>query len=337
MSLPARHHGCLVRELACNDGRTAIASQHSRPPLQTFGLQAADRSGGAYLQIVNPRGRLFEGDSAEVEVSLQRGLHLNLTVQAATKLYPAEHGEITQQHIRLHVASGAILEYFTLPLIPFARSLYVQEMTIQVESGGLCIVAEILAPGRVARGERLAYSMVRSRVEGWVDGQLALFEQIILQPEENSYVGLGILDGKGYVASLYVLTSQALDRWIPEWNRRLTEQYGEYIGITALAQWGTRRTPSRPDRTGSLKTPGCCASVDSRRRVGFAAAARLSAICIAAPMKTPGVRFDSTQTDPILKKGTHSGRQSTPVPLDIRHQNLPGEFSAMALQYSAAG
>ena len=31
--------------------------------------------------------------------------------------------------MRLRVASGAILEYFPLPLIPFARALYVQEMT----------------------------------------------------------------------------------------------------------------------------------------------------------------------------------------------------------------
>jgi urease accessory protein UreH len=49
---------------------------------------------------------------------------------------------------------------------------------------------------------------------------------------------LGVLDGKYYVASLYVLTSQALDRWIPGWNRRLTEQYGECVGLTALAQGG---------------------------------------------------------------------------------------------------
>jgi len=238
MSLPARHHGYLALELACNDSRTAIASQRSRPPLQIFGLQSADRYGGAYLQIVNPCGGLFEGDSAEVEVSLQRGTHLYLTTQAATKIYPAEHGEVTRQHIRLRVASGAILEYFPLPLIPFARALYMQELTMQVESGGVCMVAEVLAPGRMARGESFAYHMVRSRVEGCVDARLALFEQMILQPEQNSYTGLGVLDEKCYVASLYVLTSQGVDRCKPEWNRRLTEQYGECIGITALAHGG---------------------------------------------------------------------------------------------------
>jgi urease accessory protein len=238
MSLPARHHGYLALELACDDGRTAIASQRSRPPLQVFGLQPADRYGGAYLQIVNPCGGLFEGDRAEVEVSLQRGAHLYLTTQAATKIYPAEHGEVTRQHIRLRVASGAILEYFPLPLIPFARALYIQEMTMQIESGGICLVTDILAPGRVARGERFAYHLLRSRVEGWVDAQLALFEQVMLQPEQTSYAGLGVLDGKSYVASLYVLTSQALDRWIPGWNHRLTEQYGECVGITALAHGG---------------------------------------------------------------------------------------------------
>ena len=238
MSWAARHHGYLSLDLVCGDGRTAIARQRSCPPLQTFGLQDADCHGSAYLQIVNPCGGLFEGDSTAVEVSLQRGAHLYLTTQAATKIYPAEHGQVTRQHIRLRVASGAILEYFPLPLIPFARALYAQEIEIQVKSGGVCLVAEVLAPGRIARGERFAYQMVRSRVEGWMDDRLALFEQLRLQPQQDSYAGVGMLDGQSYVATLYVLTSQDLDPWIRGWNRRLAEQHGECVGITALAYGG---------------------------------------------------------------------------------------------------
>jgi urease accessory protein len=238
MSLAARHHGYVSLDLVCDDGRTAIARQRCRPPLQTFGLQNADSHGHAYLQILNPCGGLFEGDSAAVEVSLQRGAHLYLTTQAATKVYPAEHGQVTRQRIRLHVAAGAILEYFPLPLIPFARARYTQEIEIRVESGGVCLVAEVLAPGRVARGECFAYHMVRSRVEGWMDDRLALFEQLMLQPAQCAYTGVGLLDGKSYVATLYVLTSQSLDQQLPEWNRRLAEQLGECVGITALAHGG---------------------------------------------------------------------------------------------------
>jgi urease accessory protein len=238
MSWAARHHGYLSLDLVCGDDRTVIARQRSRPPLQTFGLQDTDGHGSAYLQIVNPCGGLFEGDSTAVEVSLQRGAHLYLTTQAATKIYPSEHGQVTRQHIRLRVASGAILEYFPLPLIPFARALYAQEIEIQVKSGGVCLVAEVLAPGRIARGERFAYQMVQSRVEGWMDDRLALFEQLRLQPQQDSYAGVGMLDGQSYVATLYVLTSQDLDPWIRGWNRRLTEQHGECVGITALAYGG---------------------------------------------------------------------------------------------------
>jgi urease accessory protein len=224
MSWAARHHGYLSLDLVCGDGRTSIARQRSRPPLQTFGLQDADCHGSAYLQIVNPCGGLFEGDSTAVEVSLQRGAHLYLTTQAATKVYPAEHGQVTRQHIQLRVASGA--------------TLYAQEIEIQVKSGGVCLVAEVLAPGRIARGERFAYQMVRSRVEGWMDDRLALFEQLRLQPQQDSYTGVGMMDGQSYVATLYVLTSQDLDPWIRGWNRSLAEQHGECVGITALAYGG---------------------------------------------------------------------------------------------------
>jgi urease accessory protein len=238
MSRPPRHHGYLSLDLVCDGGRTTIAHQCSHPPLQTFGLQEADGQGSAYLQILNPCGGLFEGDSAEIEVTLQRGARLYLTTQAATKIYPAEHGQVTRQHIRLRVASEAILEYLPLPLIPFARAQYVQGTEIHVEPGGICFVAEVLAPGRLARAERFAYYRLRGRVEGWVGDQLVLFEQLRLQPEQTSYAGLGMLDGKYYVATLYVLTSQVLTPLIPGWNRCLTKQYGETIGITALAYGG---------------------------------------------------------------------------------------------------
>jgi urease accessory protein len=238
MALPARHHGHLALELVCDEGRTTISRQRSRPPLQIFGLQHEDSDGSASLQIVNPCGGLFEGETAEVEVSLGRDTRLFLTTQAATKIYPAAHGEVTRQRIQLRVASGAILEYFPLPMIPFARAMYVQEMTIQVEPGGVCLASEVLSPGRVARGEHFSYDTVRSRVEGWVGGRLALFEQMLLEPRQRFYAGLGLLDGRFYLATLYVLTTQSLDPWISGWNRRLAEQYAECIGITELAHGG---------------------------------------------------------------------------------------------------
>jgi len=238
MALPVQHHGYLSLELACDTGRTVIARQRSHPPLQIFGLQYNGCGSSAYLQIVNPCGGLFEGDTAEIEVSAGQGAHLHLTTQAAAKIYPAEHGAMTWQRTRLRVASGAILEYFPLPVIPFAGARYLQEMTIQVEPGGVCLVSEVLAPGRLARGESFAYDMVRSHTEGWMGGEPTLFEQMILEPTQRAYAGLGALDGKCYLATLYVLTSQPLGAWIPTWNRRLAAPYVDCVGITELAHGG---------------------------------------------------------------------------------------------------
>jgi urease accessory protein len=238
MALPASHHGRLSLELVCDQDRTIIARQGSHPPLQIFGLQYAADGDAPYLQIVNPCGGLFAGDTAEIDVTLHPGARLYLTTQAATKIYPAAPGGVTRQRTRLHVASGAILEYFPLPLLPFAQAMYSQDMTIQVEPGGVCLVAEVLAPGRMARGERFAYQMVRSRVEGWVGKQLALFDQLILEPQRRAYQGLALLDGRLYLGTLYMITTQSFEAPIPDWNRQLVQRSGETIGITALAHGG---------------------------------------------------------------------------------------------------
>jgi urease accessory protein len=238
MVTPAPHHGRLALEL-CRDGeRTVIRRQHSQPPLQIFGLQDSAQSHGAYLQIVNPCGGLFEGDTAEVEVSVGQGVHLHLTTQAATKIYPAEHGGITCQRTRLRVAAGAVLEYFPLPLIPFAHARYVQETTVALASGGVCLLAEVLAPGRLARGERFAYDLVRSRIDGWIGTRPVLFEQMRLEPQRRPIDGWGLLDAGVYLATLYVLTAQLFEAWVSGWNRQLVERYGECIGLTELAHGG---------------------------------------------------------------------------------------------------
>lgn len=238
MALPARHHGRLSLEIVCDHGRTAIARQRSSPPLQVFGLQHDAASATAYLQIVNPTGGLFEGDTADVEILVRSGAHLYLTTQAAAKIYPSEHGATTQQRTRLHVAAGAVLEYFPLPLIPFAGARYAQDTTIRVEPGGICLLAEVLAPGRAARGERFGYRLLRNRVEAWVGERLALFEQMILEPQRRSPESLGGLDGRSYLATLYVIASQSFETRVPAWNRRLTERYGGCVGIAELAYGG---------------------------------------------------------------------------------------------------
>ncbi len=237
MALPPRQHGLLSLELICYNGHTAIARQRSAPPLQICGLQPLP-DGGAYLQIVNPAGGLLEGDSARIAVTLRQGSHLYLTTQAATKVYPAEQGAITRQSMQVRVAPHAILEYFPLPLIPFARAIYAQEISIQVDPGGICMVADVLAPGRAARGELFAYRMVRSRVEGWVGDQLVLFDQMRLEPHQHRYKGLALLEGRTHLATLYVLTTHPLGPWIAGWNRQLARQYGGGIGITELAHGG---------------------------------------------------------------------------------------------------
>ncbi len=238
MALPTRHHGRLFLEIVHDNGRAAIARQRSSPPLQVFGLQYDATGAAAYLQIVNPTGGLFEGDTADVEIAVRSGAHLYLTTQAATKIYPSEHGATTQQRTRLHVAAGAVLEYFPLPLIPFARARFAQDTTVRVEPGGVCLVAEVLAPGRAARGERFAYHLVDNRGEAWVGEHLALFEQMILEPQRRSPESLGGLDGRSYLATLYVFASQSFEAWVPEWNRRLTERYGGCVGIAELAYGG---------------------------------------------------------------------------------------------------
>src|SRR4029450_6776585 len=66
-------------------------------------------------------------------------------------------GMPAQQHLEITLHAGAVLEYLPEQIIPFAQAAFQQHMTVRLGSGACILAMEIVAPGRLARGEAFAY------------------------------------------------------------------------------------------------------------------------------------------------------------------------------------
>jgi urease accessory protein len=149
------------------DGRTRLAQRNMRFPLRTTApmyLDPATRD-MAFVYVQNPTGGVFPGDRLETMLALDVGARVHLTTQSATKIYGMEEAGALQS-LDVRLASGSYLEVVPDLVIPQARSRYCQRLDVSMASDAGLFISEMIAPGRLARGERFEYAALdlRTRV-----------------------------------------------------------------------------------------------------------------------------------------------------------------------------
>ena len=239
--------GSVDLRFTVRDGRTRLAKSLVRPP---FVVQRAlyldiGLDDMAFLFLANPTAGIFQGDHQRISVSLGPGARAHITTQSAAKIH-AMPDSFAAQETCLTVEDGAYLEYLPEPLVPFQGARFRQESQVTVAPGGSLLYGEIIAPGRLARGESLAYEWLESRltISRSLGGPI-YHESYRLEPRTKSKLWsavLGLVDTP-VIGSLLVVSGK-VDAGIlvgrlresvrAEWER----EHGIRMGVTALA-WNT--------------------------------------------------------------------------------------------------
>src|SRR5713226_1722227 len=107
---------------------------------------------------------------------------------------------------RIVVAEGAHAEFIPDPFIPYAGSRYIARARHAVAEGGSLVLAEVVGPGRQARGESLAYELFQGQTEvRRPDGRLLFRDTTRLCPADD-LTSPGLLGRWRALATLYVVT-----------------------------------------------------------------------------------------------------------------------------------
>src|SRR3989441_1978545 len=107
----------------------------------------------AHLILMQCTAGLFGGDELECSIRVERGARVVVTQQSATKIHPSEDRPAKQNN-HVFVETGAELQLYLEPVIPFAHSSLRQTTRIDVQPGGRLMFWEGFMAGRVGRGER---------------------------------------------------------------------------------------------------------------------------------------------------------------------------------------
>jgi len=178
-------------------GRCAFRENYSTQLHRVLHLVPGAVPEEGVVYVLNPTGGVLQGDVLEADIRVEAGAHAIVTTPSATKIHRMD-GRQAVSRTRLRVASGSILEYVPEPVIPFAGSRYIEDVSIDVDAGGKLLAWEILAPGRQARGEVFDYDHLGLRLRLAEDGVVVLRERADLRPREEAFGALSMGDATHY-------------------------------------------------------------------------------------------------------------------------------------------
>lgn len=221
---------------------TDIAQQQPLRIIRPFALE----DGAVLVHLHNVSGGLLGGDRLITSVNVGAGASVQLTTTGATRVYRSKQdGAVTLQVNRFTISRDALLEYVPDAIIPFAKSRFRQKTAVDLEKGAGFLWWEILAPGRLARGESFEYDSLEVKTDLKADGQMIAAENVRIEPKRSDISSVARLGPYRYWTTFYIVrVGLDADFWLRA-EQQLREIIGPFCrpdderwGVSALAAHG---------------------------------------------------------------------------------------------------
>lgn len=193
-------------------GRTVLAHLHREVPMVVQQALYFDEQLPLLpcVYTLSSGGPILEGDRHRVEIILGKGAMAHISTGAATLVAPMEYGR-AEVHRRLLLDDDGYLEWLPLATIPAARSRYISKTEIVASPSATLFYSEIVACGRLHRGERFDYRLLDlSEFVYRPCGKALLSSRVRLTPDYISPERWAWLDSFSHFGSIVVITPPAI-------------------------------------------------------------------------------------------------------------------------------
>lgn len=198
-------------------GKTYLARQFFKLPLQIMSPHYQDDDGTAFLYMLNPSGGILQHDRLLTEIILLEDSKVLVTTPSSTKFYKMDDGYAKIVN-NVTVKRGGVLEYLPEHNVPFALSETYQETTFNLHEDSILIALDMVTAGRVSRGEVFQYDTYSSKTKIYVDGKLQIYDNSIIRPKEIKVDKIGLLEGHESNGTIYVYAKGIKDTLVESLN-----------------------------------------------------------------------------------------------------------------------
>lgn len=191
------------------DGQTRLAHLYQRAPLRAL-FPASAEPGLATAVLVTTTGGLVGGDRLDVRVTAGAGAAVQVTPQAAEKVYRSL-GADCRLSLDLRAGDDAWLEWLPQETILFESARLDRTTRIDCAPGARVLAGEMLVFGRRARGERFTRGRIRDAWEIRREGRLVWADALLLDSDlARVLASTACLAGAAAVASAVYVAGSGL-------------------------------------------------------------------------------------------------------------------------------
>ena len=184
-------------------GKTYLAKQFYKVPLQIMPPHYQDDDGTAFLYLLNSGGGILQHDRLLTEIKVEEGAKAFITTPGNTKFYKMDDGHAeVNNHIELK--AEAVLEYLPEHNVPFAHSTAYQNNEFRLHRDSVLIASDLVTAGRISRGEIFEYDKYSSVTKIYVDDKLLAFDKTIMEPQKEHLHAIGLLEKYQSNGTMYI-------------------------------------------------------------------------------------------------------------------------------------
>lgn len=235
------------------DGRTVLRENRHIGPLVIQKTLYPEGNQTCHAIIVHPPGGILEGDKLEINAHLASDAHVLFTTPGATRWYKSA-GTAASQHVRIHVAAKACVEWLPQETIYFEHTHAKNIVDIALAADSRFIGWEIACLGRRLAGEQFEHGRVQQSMRVSVDGKPLFIEQGTLAASDAalaSPVGFG----SNAVFATFVAYAEGLSPALLEQCRQCVVPADLKVGLSLMGNILVGRTLSNsPEVTRAIFT-----------------------------------------------------------------------------------
>jgi urease accessory protein len=196
--------GVLELSFERTDGGTALVRDYATAPFHVSGTLGHDpHPEAATVLVQSSAGGVAQGDRRSVEIDIAPDAVARVSTQSATKVQSMRRNYAAAT-TSLRVGTGGHLDHVPEPTILHADARYHTDLALDLDRGGTAVVADVVVPGRLARGERFEFERYVSRVRATGPDGL-LFEDATHLTPEPSPTAPGVLGEFDVYGSLFAV------------------------------------------------------------------------------------------------------------------------------------
>ena len=197
------NHSKMYFTVGCNGVRSYLKSAYCTPPFRVVDITEDKKNPLAYLMTMSSSPGILDHDVHDIRILAEPHTRTVLQNQSYHRIFQMKHGARLNMEMRLE--ENSTFSYIQHPIVPHQNSIFKAANKIFLSKGSELLLGEIITCGRKLSGEVFRFNHFQSLTEIFIEGKLALKDNIIIQPDVIDLSSIGQMEGFTHQATLYYI------------------------------------------------------------------------------------------------------------------------------------